>query len=894
LRKYWLSTPTADGGGTNSGSWNYPESHRRLIESLNRFKSEPRGSDLDILLVGDSITWQWNGSTAPSTQYPQACNDPRTTDDNALAWRSVFGAYRTFNVGLGGDKTFGVLWRLDHGAVDGLRPKVIILAIGTNNCAWLNEIQTDVDAAANSAEAIMYTVKNLRKKFPNAAIVVSKILPAQTPSQDHYRWAQRTNTALDAQLRAYALTPEGNQVLLQPDLWSSMTHTDGTLKMDYFKPDSSGLIHLKPAGYQLWANTLSGVVIPQLAQQPAPPSITVQPIGRTVWRGSNVTLSVQATGPGDLAYVWEHAPLRSSSFAPVPNAGNGPSLVVNTSTLDGSRQYRCVVRSAGGAVTSNPAFVHVRNPFFTTQPANQTVPVGTQARFSVSFAGPNPVSYRWEYADANATTFTPFAGSRHTSTWTTEPAGTSGGGDNGRRFRCVITFAPNFGSLTSDPALLTVTRPALPPTGGGAGGAGGGETQPPATLRMVGFGSPSQTVTEGAGNSPHPAIGNYNYPPAANYAELAIESPAWPLSQARRAYVLKPEGERFPVPHNPNTWPVTPIAGSLEAFGISRWLDCHAALVNLKEANKTNADIVLIGDSITQNWGGGFNAYSNDPLTRFNPFIRQWSDRFSGYRTINLGIAGDKTQSILWRLNHGALDGATPKVVVLAIGTNNINSTVYNGTAPAAVAQGIKLCVDAIRSKCPLAQVLVVKPIPMGDVGSRTFNKGKEINDLLDGLRLTNDPKVHVLDFFSDFLTDGILNRSLLDTALLHPSPSGYTLYAERLQPRITDLLMRYDAAADANRISIRVPVHLSSAATSPVTVNFTLSGTATRGADYFIQSESIVIPAGATTAEIHLQLVRDSLDEPVPETLQITLENTVGATLDWNKRSHTVSIQDL
>jgi hypothetical protein len=105
---------------------------------------------------------------------------------------------------------------------------------------------------------------------------------------------------------------------------------------------------------------------------------------------------------------------------------------------------------------------------------------------------------------------------------------------------------------------------------------------------------------------------------------------------------------------------------------------------------------------------------------------------------------------------------------------------------------------------------------------------------------------------------------------------------------------MRYDAAADANRISIRVPVHLSSAATSPVTVNFTLSGTATRGADYFIQSESIVIPAGATTAEIHLQLVRDSLDEPVPETLQITLQNAVGATLDWNKRSHTVSIQDL
>jgi hypothetical protein len=212
------------------------------------------------------------------------------------------------------------------------------------------------------------------------------------------------------------------------------------------------------------------VLKPHLGPQSAGPSIIGQPRSVTVWSGQTVTLSVQATGPGNLEYAWEQAPLRGSVFEPVPNAGNGPSLVVNTSTSGGSRQYRCVVRSAGGAVTSNPASIHVRTPFFTTQPANQTVPAGTQALFSVGFAGPTPVSYRWEYADANDTTFTPCAGSRHTSTWTTEPAGTSGGGNDGRRFRCVITFAPAFGSLTSDAALLNVTRPALPPTGGGAGG----------------------------------------------------------------------------------------------------------------------------------------------------------------------------------------------------------------------------------------------------------------------------------------------------------------------------------------------------------------------------------------------------------------------------------------
>jgi lysophospholipase L1-like esterase len=62
------------------------------------------------------------------------------------AWREVFGELKVINIGIGGDKAQNVLWRLDHGGVAGLQPRVIVLMIGNNNMFFVPE--TGVEAAA--------------------------------------------------------------------------------------------------------------------------------------------------------------------------------------------------------------------------------------------------------------------------------------------------------------------------------------------------------------------------------------------------------------------------------------------------------------------------------------------------------------------------------------------------------------------------------------------------------------------------------------------------------------------------------------------------------------------------------------------------------------------------
>jgi lysophospholipase L1-like esterase len=256
-----------------------------------------------------------------------------------------------------------------------------------------------------------------------------------------------------------------------------------------------------------------------------------------------------------------------------------------------------------------------------------------------------------------------------------------------------------------------------------------------------------------------------------------------------------------------------------------------------------------------------------------------------------MGIGGDSTQSILWRLNHGALDGVNPKVVVLAIGTNNINSTVYNGTAIEAVAQGVKLCVDGIRQRCPNAEVLVVKPFPVGNIGSPTFVNGGKINTAIDGLMLRNDPKVNVLDLYRAFFNpDGTLRSALYsDSGFVHLSALGYDLYAQGLQPSVEALLKNYDQGTAENLVPVSATLSLSSAATQTVTVPFTVSGTAVRNVHYTLDVNSVTIPAGASTADIRLNVIRDPAIGSQPVSLVISLGTPVGATLNWSQREHTV-----
>ena len=264
------------------------------------------------------------------------------------------------------------------------------------------------------------------------------------------------------------------------------------------------------------------------------------------------------------------------------------------------------------------------------------------------------------------------------------------------------------------------------------------------------------------------------------YQTAEPQKNGWPLTPEERSYILdKPEYDRRPGreanKHLPQLWPVVPCAGH---WGGTSWLDTHAKLVEYVKANPGPCDVLLVGDSITQQWGS--------PLDK-GVLNEAWKRNFANYRTINIGIGGDKTQNVLWRLDHGGVDGLQPKVVIVMIGNNNMFFTPETGVAPAA--KGVQTCVVNLRDKFPKAAMVVAKILPCHAPGNTFYDDIKKTNSELDALQMDRDPQVRVLDLTSDFTNpDGTLRKELFTPDNIHLSLAGYAVYAERLKPLLDKL----------------------------------------------------------------------------------------------------------
>jgi lysophospholipase L1-like esterase len=255
---------------------------------------------------------------------------------------------------------------------------------------------------------------------------------------------------------------------------------------------------------------------------------------------------------------------------------------------------------------------------------------------------------------------------------------------------------------------------------------------------------------------------------ALDYPHITAEpqKTGWPLTTNERAYVVdKPEYDRRPGresnKHLPQLWPQVPTAGH---FGGDSWLKLHEAHVKTVLANQGPLDVLLVGDSITIQWG------------------ESWKQHFPDLKAVNIGIGGDKTQNVLWRLDHGGVEGLQPKAIVLMIGNNNMFFTPETGIE--AAAKGIEMCLKNLREKFPAAAIIVAKILPAHAPGNRFYEDIKKTNAALDPLNLDNDPKVKMLDLWSDFTNaDGTIKKDLLTPDNIHLSPAGYELYAKRLKP---------------------------------------------------------------------------------------------------------------
>jgi len=177
--------------------------------------------------------------------------------------------------------------------------------------------------------------------------------------------------------------------------------------------------------------------------------------------------------------------------------------------------------------------------------------------------------------------------------------------------------------------------------------------------------------------------------------------------------------------------------------------------------------VAFVGDSITARWRGGEN----------------WQKHWGSYRAVNMGIGGDQTQHVLWRLQNGDLDGYKAKLFVVMIGTNNM----WGKTSePADAAAGVKAVIDLIQSKQPKAKILLMSILPTGEKPNPGREKRMAVNELISKFA---GGSVEYMDITSKYLeADGTISKEVMHD-FLHLAPKGYDIWAEAISGKVKEIV---------------------------------------------------------------------------------------------------------
>jgi lysophospholipase L1-like esterase len=169
--------------------------------------------------------------------------------------------------------------------------------------------------------------------------------------------------------------------------------------------------------------------------------------------------------------------------------------------------------------------------------------------------------------------------------------------------------------------------------------------------------------------------------------------------------------------------------------------------------------------------------------TDYPELLANWKQNFFGWNAANFGWGGDRTQNILWRLNHGELDNVHPKVVVLLAGTNNIDSH----TTAAEITKGIQAIIETIRNKAPEATIIVTGILPRND----RMDAMPVIEEVNQSLSKLADGRTIRYVSINDKLADahGRLFEDMMNADKLHPTVKAYQIWADALKPVFTELL---------------------------------------------------------------------------------------------------------
>ena len=197
----------------------WAKSRQALV--LQRAKDGP--GDYDVEFIGDSITQGWE--TAP----------PR---GGTNVWEEFYGKRKVINFGVSGDRTQHVLWRFENGQLDGIKAKVAVVMIGTNNSNKNDNTEDDI------LQGVTAIVEDIRKRQPDTKILLLGIFPRGKTFSTQRGKILQVNEAL-------ARLDDGKHIFYL-DFGPQFIENDGSISRSIM-PDA---LHPNETGYKIWANAM--------------------------------------------------------------------------------------------------------------------------------------------------------------------------------------------------------------------------------------------------------------------------------------------------------------------------------------------------------------------------------------------------------------------------------------------------------------------------------------------------------------------------------------------------------------------------------------------------------------------------------------------------------------
>jgi lysophospholipase L1-like esterase len=200
------------------------------------------------------------------------------------------------------------------------------------------------------------------------------------------------------------------------------------------------------------------------------------------------------------------------------------------------------------------------------------------------------------------------------------------------------------------------------------------------------------------------------------------------------------------------------------------FINRHEGFLRDLKATNGKVGILFVGDSITDGWRGSGKEVFAKTYGAMDPY--------------NIGIGGDRTEHVIWRLQHGEIEGISPKAAVLMIGTNNLGANTNEE-----IVKGVTKIVKILNDKLPTTKVLLLAIFPRAMNADNPLRT--RIKDINEELAKLDDGGQHVkyLDIGQKFLeADGTLPKEIMPDAL-HPNAKGYQIWADATAPALAELM---------------------------------------------------------------------------------------------------------